>query len=127
MRVQSVKTLASLCTALFFLASCAGTSLSCMANNYDTPNGKVKRLPGSAAKPGEILVKFKPGINEERVREIAQREGLVIIKVVTPPSLYLFKARDAGLALINQRISDLRKYEEIEYAEPNYISQPARN
>jgi len=123
-----MKTIVSTCAALLVLALFAGTSICCMAKSEDHHNGKVKSLPGtSAAKPGEILVKFKPAVNEKRIREIAQREGLEIIKVVSPPSLYLFKIRETSQALVNKRISDLKKYDEIEYVEPNYIYKPARN
>jgi hypothetical protein len=88
--------------------------------------GKAKTL-SAGAKPGEIIIKFKPGVCERRIREIAAREDLEVIKIVSPPSVYLFKSRETSQALLNKRIIDLKKYSEIEYAEPNYIAIPARN
>lgn len=136
--MPDVKAAASLCAVLFLLAACAGAPLCCMAKTgdpqtdsqegklTDKQTGKAKG-PGAPAKPGEILVKFKRGVDEKRIREIARKEGLEIIKIVSPPSLYLMKCRETSPALLDKRIADLKKYEEVEYAEPNYIYKPLRN
>lgn len=133
-----MKTLISLCTALIFAAVCSGTALCCMPGSDNTRPGKQesnlketqtgkKKLPIPAAKPGEIIVKFKPGIAEKRIREIAAKEGLEVIKNVSPPSLYLMKSRETSPALLDKKITELKKYKEIEYAEPNYTYKPVRN
>lgn len=127
-----------LCAALIFFAACSGMATCCMAainspqpDNQEsklkeTQTGK-KTLCAPAAKPGEIIVKFKPEVGEKRIREIIAGEGLEVIRIVRPPSLYLLKSRDTNPALVNKRITDLKKYQEIEYAEPNYTAKPARN
>lgn len=135
MRVPAVKAIVSLCTAMIFLALCA-VCCTAKTGEYQTGNqegkltekqtGKAK-VPGAPVKPGEILVKFKPGVGEKRIREITRKEGLEIVKIVSPPSLYLLKSRETSPALVDKRITDLKKYKEIEYAEPNYIHKPARN
>jgi len=114
--------------ALLALALFTGSAICCMASDQAPRKGNVKSLPGaSAAGPGEILVKFKPGVTGKKIREIARREGLEKIKVVSPPGLYLFKTGETSQALVNKRISDLQKYDEIEYAEPNYLYKPVRD
>lgn len=132
-----MKAVLSACTVLLFLAACSGTAPCCPAksNHSQTADQESKlkdvkadkkKVPAPAAKAGEILVKFKPGTGEKRIREIARKEGLEIIKTVTPPSLYLLKSRETSLS-VDKRIADLKKYEEVEYAEPNYIAKPVRN
>jgi len=125
-----MKTIVSICAALLFIVSSAGTSLCCMAKS-DVPQtgsqaGNTKAI-SPEVRPGEIIIKFKAGVSEQRIREIARKEGLEVVKIVSPPSVYLFKSRETSQALLNRRITDLKKYAEIEYAEPNYIAKPARN
>lgn len=86
-----------------------------------------KKIPVPQSVPGEIIVKFKPGISEKRIGDIAAKEGLDIIKIVSPPSLYLMKSRQTSPALLDKKITDLKKHKEIEYAEPNFIAKPLRN
>ncbi len=69
----------------------------------------------------ELLVKFKPGTTPQAIQNIAQRENLEIIKIVSSPDLYLMKASpDADL---KKKISDLKKHAEIEYSEPNHVRE----
>ena len=126
----------STCAALLFFASCAGISFCCVAKSdvsqTSNQDGSMKskqagRALSTGAKPGEIIIKFKSGVSERRIREIAAKEDLEVIKIVRPPSVYLFKSRETSQALLDKRISDLKKYSEIEYAEPNYVAKPTRN
>lgn len=91
----------------------------CMARG-DANTGGPTSIPVQKSRvvPGEILVKFKPSTGEDRVRQIAAREGLEIIKIVSPPYLYLMKSREA---ITEKAISKLKEYKEVEYAEPNYV------
>lgn len=140
LREFRMKTIASISAALLFISWCAGTSLSCIGKNDGIQTAESKgRQAGKSkafsaeAKPGEIIVKFKPGVGEQRIGEIARKEGLEVIRVLRPPSVYLFKsrgtsqARETSQELLDKMITELRKYTEIEYAEPNYIARPARN
>lgn len=119
----------SLGIVLLFLAPLSACSiLRCEAAN-EKGGGAVRfggeePASGTNAVRGEILVKFKPSTGEDRVREIAASEGLEIVRVVRPPSLYLMKSRTAEAG---RAIPALKKYTEIEYAEPNYIYRPGRN
>jgi hypothetical protein len=67
---------------------------------------------------GEILVKFKPGLTREAVDRIAQEQGLRIVRLVSPPALYLLEIRDAVSA--EEMIQRIQRLVEVEYAEPNY-------
>jgi hypothetical protein len=64
-------------------------------------------------------VKFKDGIPFERISEILSAEGGSVLRELKPQGLYLIKLKE------NQDVKDAMKifatYEEIEYAEPNYI------
>ena len=68
---------------------------------------------------GEVLVKFKKDISREAVEKIAKDSGLEIIRVVSPPNLYLLKI--AGDSTVKDTIKLLKEFEEVEYSEPNYI------
>jgi hypothetical protein len=67
---------------------------------------------------GEILVKFKPGVTRETLDRIAQENGLRIIRLVSPPGLYLLEIRTTVSE--KEMIQRISRLVEVEYAEPNY-------
>lgn len=68
---------------------------------------------------GEVLVKFRSGVNRAEVEKLIGGLDLEIIKVVSAPNLYLLKIlSDSTVPEIIERI---RQFEGVEYSEPNYI------
>jgi len=70
-------------------------------------------------KQGEVLVKFRDGTNEERISEILSAEGATVISVLSPKGphhIQLKKGQD-----VREATKIFNRYEEVEYAEPNYI------
>lgn len=68
---------------------------------------------------GEVLVKFKDGVSEERAREIIEAENGEILRVIGETGLYhirLQKGKD-----VKETIKRLLQLPEVSYAEPNYI------
>ncbi len=76
---------------------------------------------GQEYKAGEVLVKFKPNIRKETIEEIAREYRLEIIKIVSPPNLYLF--RIPAESSVPEMVQNLNKLDAVEYAEPNYVSK----
>jgi hypothetical protein len=78
--------------------------------------------PGGESKnyvPGEILVKFYNGTDEKAIQEIKRDLYLETIRIVSKPNLYLMKILDGSS--VENVLERLRKYEEVKYAEPNYV------
>ena len=70
-------------------------------------------------KEGELLVKFRGETSEERIMEILSREGAAILAPLQPKGLYriqLKKGRE-----VKDAVKIFTAYQEVEYAEPNYI------
>lgn len=68
---------------------------------------------------GEALVKFRDAVEDRRVLEILAAEGASVISVLTPRGphrIRLKKGQD-----VRDAVKVFNKYEEIEYAEPNYL------
>ena len=78
-------------------------------------------IEGKDYKPGEVLVKFKRNVSKETIERITKGSGLEIIRIVSPPSLYLLKI--IGDSTVRGTIKALKEFQEIEYSEPNYISK----
>lgn len=69
--------------------------------------------------PGEIIIKFKDGTDEQAI-EIIQREfSLKTIRIIHRPNLYLMKILN-GFS-VEETVKRLKDFPEIEYSEPNYI------
>ena len=80
------------------------------------------RPPGGESKnyvPGEIMVKFHEGINEKAIQAIKRDLQLETIRIVSATNLYLMKIMDGSS--VESVLERLRKYEEVKYAEPNYV------
>ena len=68
---------------------------------------------------GEVLVKFRSGVNRAEVEKIIGGLDVEIIKVVSAPNLYLLKILSDST--VPEIIERLRQFEGVEYSEPNYI------
>ena len=112
-------------------------TISCACRNPEGkeklahPPGEIKtaerdqpklRPPGGESKnyvPGEIMVKFHEGINEKAIQAIKRDLQLETIRIVSATNLYLMKIMDGSS--VESVLERLRKYEEVKYAEPNYV------
>jgi general secretion pathway protein D len=68
---------------------------------------------------GELLVQFKDGTSQERITEILSAEGASIVSILRPKGphhIRLKTGQDVGDAM-----KIFKTYQEVEYAEPNYI------
>jgi general secretion pathway protein D len=70
-------------------------------------------------KQGEILVKFREDITEEKISEIISAEGAAIVSALNPKGLYRVRLK-AGQD-VREAVKRFSEHKEIEYAEPNYI------
>lgn len=75
--------------------------------------------------PGEVLVLFKAETQVNRIEAIAAELGIRIKKQLGLPGYYLFSVLDN--TPIDVIIKRVKCYQEIEKAEPNYISYPDNN
>jgi len=70
-------------------------------------------------KQGELLIKFSEETLEERISEILSIEEASIISVLKPKGLYHIKLKKGQD--VREAVKIFSKYNEVEYAEPNYI------
>ncbi|MBK5099891.1 MAG: hypothetical protein JJE15_02720 [Desulfobacteraceae bacterium] len=78
------------------------------------PPGKVRKN----YKPGEIVVKFKDGTDQETIEAIQRTLNLKTIRVVSRGRVYLMKILDGSS--VESVMQSLENYEEVQYSEPNY-------
>ena len=69
--------------------------------------------------PGQVLVKFKDGVDEQAVETIQKALSLKTIRVVRRPSLFLMRIMDESS--VEAVIERLRDFPEVAYAEPNFL------
>lgn len=121
--------------SIFFIVALAATTslLLKKRHNLETPGSSILlllertqaaqgKISGSAGKdygPGEVLVKFKPYVTEGEIDKIAKISGMEMMRILSPPNLFLFKI--IGNSSLGEVIRSLEKFEEIEYSEPNYL------
>lgn len=67
----------------------------------------------------EIIVKFKNANSIERIQNIINIYDLEVIKIISPPSLYLIRIKSSSTVM--NMIEQLKTVDEVEYSEPNYI------
>jgi peptidoglycan-associated lipoprotein len=72
----------------------------------------------SAYVPGEILVKFKPGVRPERIQEVHSGMGIIKRSQVALTGVQRIKL-PAGLS-VEEATMQYRSQPDVEYAEPNY-------
>ena len=69
--------------------------------------------------PDEVLVKFKAGTDAETIQRIRAALSLETIRKFSSPNLFLMKITDGSP--VETVIKDLKAYEAVSYAEPNYV------
>jgi len=72
----------------------------------------------------EVLVKFKPGANRDAIERIRAALNLEIIRKFSSPNLFLMKITDGSS--VEAVIEQLKTYEAVKYAEPNYVVKTAQ-
>jgi general secretion pathway protein D len=70
-------------------------------------------------KKGELLVKFKDGVSEQRISEIVTSEGASIISEPKTKGPHLLKLKEDQD--VHKAAEIFSGYKEVEFAEPNYI------
>lgn len=70
-------------------------------------------------KQGEVLVKFKEDTSQARIAEILSGEGASIISALKPEGLYLVRLKQGQD--VRDAVKKFIRYQEVEYAEPNYM------
>ncbi|HSB30442.1 MAG TPA: type II secretion system secretin GspD [Candidatus Sulfobium mesophilum] len=68
---------------------------------------------------GELMVKFKEGVPDEKVRSIISEKGATVIKFID--NLRVYQLRLKAKQSVEEAVDEFSKIAEVEYAEPNYI------
>lgn len=68
---------------------------------------------------GELMVKFKEGVLDEKVRSIISEKGATVIKFID--KLRVYQLRLKAKQSVEDAADEFSKIPEVEYAEPNYI------
>jgi hypothetical protein len=72
----------------------------------------------------EVLVKFKPGADRDAIERTRADLNLEIIREFSSPNLFLMKITDGSS--VETVIEQLKTYEAVKYAEPNYAVKTAQ-
>jgi len=72
----------------------------------------------------EVLVKFKPGVDRDAIERIRAALNLEIIRKFSSPNLFLMEITDGSS--VEAVIEQLKTYEAVKYAEPNYVVKTAQ-
>jgi len=123
-------TFKNLTWVLILLSILVFATISCQENHdIRTGPGKIRAVNEKISgivkqdyqdyREGEVLVKFRSGVNRAEVEKIIGGLDLEIIKVISAPNLYLL--RIPLDSTVPEIIECLKQFEEVEYSEPNYI------
>ena len=115
-------------TRTFLLLSilAAGTSLIVTACETNGPqiSGKTDRPTVAKMKrgfvSGEVLVKFKPSVSQERMDAILKECGTERIAMIK--GLGVHHIRIVSKETVERVVTRLSAFQEVEYAEPNLLS-----
>ena len=115
-------------TRAFLLLSvlAAGTSLIVTACETNDPqiSGKTDGPTVTKMKrgfvSGEVLVKFKPTVSQERMDAILKESGTELIKMIQ--GIGVHHVRIVGKESVETVVTRLSAFQEVEYAEPNLLS-----
>ena len=69
--------------------------------------------------PDEVMVKFEPGTDAGTIERIRTDLNLETIRKFSSPNLFLLKITDGSS--VEAVIVQLKTYEAVKYAEPNYV------
>lgn len=100
------------------LMLCCGAALACAAVEPGGAGGAEEAEIIGEHVRGQVLAKFRPGVSEERVKEILDAQGAAAAERLGLPGVLLLRfPEDVSVADAVRRLSGLP---EVEYAEPNY-------
>jgi general secretion pathway protein D len=68
---------------------------------------------------GELMVKFKEGVPDEKVRSTISEKGATVIKFMD--KLRVYQLRLKAKQSVEDAVDEFSKIPEVEYAEPNYV------
>ena len=108
---------AAISSASVVLAACKTTIQQSTSNTEMTTVTKMKR----SFVPGEALVKFKPSVSQERMDAILKESGTELITIIK--GIRVHHVRIVGKESVDSVTKKLSTYQEVEYAEPNLLSQ----
>jgi len=69
---------------------------------------------------GEVLVKFKPSVSQERIDAILKESGTELMKMIQ--GIGVHHVRIVGKESVETVVTRLSAFQEVEYAEPNLLS-----
>ncbi|UCG79182.1 MAG: type II secretion system secretin GspD [Nitrospirota bacterium] len=69
-------------------------------------------------RPGELLVRFKDDVPDERIEEILKENGMSVINFIDRLGVYVI--RISGDIDVNGAVDRMQRLNEVQYAEPNY-------
>ena len=113
-------------TFLLLTVLAAGTSLIVTACETNDPQITDKTETTTATKmkrgfvSGEVLVKFKPTVSQERMDAILKESGTELIKMIQ--GIGVHHVRIVGKESVETVVTRLSAFQEVEYAEPNLLS-----
>ncbi|CAI4030560.1 hypothetical protein DNFV4_00988 [Nitrospira tepida] len=99
-------------------ASCDATSRDpiTMSTSGNSPRSSAPRFV-----PQEVLVKFKVGISQEQIAFLLKDNHLEMIAEIQKGRLFHVRILDDRS--VESTIKQLTSYQEVEYAEPNYLHE----
>ena len=68
--------------------------------------------------PGEVLVKFKPSVSQERIDAILKESGTELITEIK--GIGVHHVRIVGKESVESVVKKLSAFQEVAYAEPNF-------
>jgi hypothetical protein len=99
------------------LTACETDSPQSTSKTETTPVTKMKRSFVS----GEVLVKFKPSVSQERIDAILKETGTELLTMIK--GIGVHRIRIVGKESVETVVKRLSAFQEVEYAEPNLLSR----
>ena len=100
-----------------FLTACE-TSSPPVSNLAETSTVRTMAQPFV---PGEVLIKFKPSVPRERIDVILKESGTELIAEIKGSGVH--HVRIVGKESVESVVKKLSKFQEVEFAEPNFRFQ----
>ena len=117
----------STCAFLMLNALAFSTSLIVTACETNSPQATSKTETTTVTRmkrsfvSGEVLVKFKPSVSPERMDAILKESGTELISLIK--GIGVHRLRIVGKESVETVVKRLSAFQEVEYAEPNLLSQ----
>lgn len=104
-------------------------SSAAFAEVFNSGPAKIKRkgpqFKTSEYREGELLVKFKPGVIQDRITAINSESGVKVLKVI--PKINLHRLGSTKGKTTKELLELYRRDPNVEYAEPDYVVTIAAN